>query len=254
VNAIACSIGVRPEQVALQERFRALVAPGNPQPSRGVAEQVGMNVVLGILGELLAPMRCAACEERVLPAVLFCDGCGLAVIPAGSQPEGQHAVFAYGGAIASAILRLKYAGRSDLASRFAPLMIARMEPLGTVADVVVPVPLHPARLAERGFDQAALLARPVARGLRIDYRPRALVRTRATPPQASLDRSSRVANVATAFRCRSAGVVEGRRVLLIDDVRTTGATLASCAEALLEGGASRVLTLVLASRDHEEAQ
>jgi ComF family protein len=211
-----------------------------------------MNVVLGILGELIAPTRCAACEERVAPAVLFCSGCGVAVMRAAPQPDGQHAVFAYGGAIATAIVRLKYAGRSDLAARFGPVMAAVMEPLAEHVEMVVPVPLHPARLAERGFDQAALLARPVARGLRAQYRARALVRTRATPRQASLDRASRVTNVATAFRCPSPGLVEGRRVLLVDDVRTTGATLASCAEVLRAAGASRVLTLVLASRDHDE--
>jgi ComF family protein len=211
-----------------------------------------MNVVLGILGELLAPMRCAACEERVAPRVLFCVACGVSVMRAGRQPEGQHSVFEYGGAIANAIVRLKYAGRFDLASRFGPVMADVMEPLAMHVDVVVPVPLHPGRLAERGFDQAALLAGPVARGLRVEHAARALVRTRATPRQASLDRSARAANVAAAFRCPSSCVVEGRRVLLVDDVRTTGATLAACAETLARAGASRVLSLVLASRDHDD--
>jgi ComF family protein len=211
-----------------------------------------IDVALGILGELIAPTRCAACDERVAPRVLFCAGCGIAVMRAASQPDGQHAVFAYGGAIATAIVRLKYAGRFDLASRFGAVMADVMEPLAAQVDVVVPVPLHPARLAERGFDQAALLAGPVARGLRTRSASRAIVRTRATPRQASLDRSARSANVATAFQCRSPRLVEGRRVLLVDDVRTTGATLASCAEVLRAAGASRVLTLVLASRDFDE--
>ena len=213
-----------------------------------------MNVVLGILGELLAPMRCAACDQRVAPQVLFCSSCGIAVMRAAPQPAGQHAVFAYGGANATAIVRMKYAGRFDLAARFGPFMALAMESLASQIDLVVPVPLHPRRLAERGFDQASLLAGPVARGLRVQYRPRALERTRATPRQASLDRSARVANVATAFRCCSPIVVEGKRVLLVDDVRTTGATLASGAEALRACGATGVLTLVLASRDQQEIQ
>lgn len=208
--------------------------------------------MLGILGELIAPTRCAACDERVAPRVLFCAACGIAVMRAAPQPEGQYAVFAYGGAVATAIVRLKYAGRFDLASRFGPVMAGVMAQLAGHVDVVVPVPLHPVRLAERGFDQAALLAGPVARGLRVEHASLALVRTRATPRQASLDRSARVANVAAAFRCRSPRVVEGKRVLLVDDVRTTGATLASCAEALEASGASAVLSLVLASRDPEE--
>lgn len=220
---------------------------------RDAAERAEMNVVLGILGELIAPSRCAACDEQVAPRVLFCGSCGIAVMRAGPQPAGQYAVFAYGGAVAAAIVRLKYAGRFDLASRLGPLMAQVMTPLANEVDVVVPVPLHPARLAERGFDQAALLSGPVARGLRVEHAPRALSRTRATPRQASLDRSARAANVASAFRCRSPRAVQGRRVLLVDDVRTTGATLASCAEALRKAGARTVLTLVLASRDAEES-
>ena len=207
-----------------------------------------MNVVLGMLGELVAPSRCAACEEIVLPRVLFCVPCGLSVVRAGAQPAGQHAVFAYGGAIATAIVRLKYAGRFDLAARFGAVMASVAPRL----DVVVPVPLHPARLVERGFDQAALLAGPVARGLGVDNAARALVRTRATPRQASLDREARASNVADAFRCRWPRAVHGRRVLLVDDVRTTGATLAACGQALQAAGATSVTTLVLASRDREE--
>jgi ComF family protein len=210
-----------------------------------------LRIALGLLGEIIAPTRCAACDAHVAPRVLFCEPCGIAVLRASPQPAGQHAVFAYGGAIATAIVRLKYAGRFDLASRFGAVMAEAMEPIAPIVDVVVPVPLHPARLAERGFDQAALLAGPVARGLRVEHAARALVRTRATPRQASLDRSARSANVAAAFRCRSPRVVEGRAVLLVDDVRTTGATLASCAEALVVAGASHVVTLVLASRDRE---
>ena len=210
-----------------------------------------MNVVLGILGEIIAPTRCAACEEQVAPRLLFCASCGISVLEAGPQPAGHHAVFAYGGAVATAVVRLKYAGRVDLASRLGAVMAGALELLAARVDVVVPVPLHASRLAERGFDQAALLAGPVARELRTPRLARALVRTRATPRQASLDRSARNANVADAFGCPAPRVVAGKRVLLVDDVRTTGATLAACAAALHASGASEVLTLVLASRERE---
>jgi ComF family protein len=113
----------------------------------------------------------------------------------------------------------------------------------------VPVPLHPQRLVERGFDQAALLAIPVARHRGVRCAPRALVRTRPTPPQASLDRAARAGNVADAFACPRPEKVRGRRILLVDDVRTTGATLASCIDVLRLAGARDVRTLVLASRD-----
>lgn len=117
-------------------------------------------------------------------------------------------------------------------------------------DVVVPVPLHAGRLAERGYNQAALLARPVARVIGAPLACRALVRVRATERQASLDREARLANVVDAFACR--GDVRGRRVLLVDDVTTTGATLNACRSALAVAGARDVVALVLASRADEE--
>jgi ComF family protein len=206
-------------------------------------------VGVALVGELVAPTRCVACEERVVPRILFCAACGVSVMRARESGHGHHSVFEYGGAVATAIVRFKYAGRSDLAGRFSAIMAAAAALVTPTVDLVVPVPLHPRRLVERGFDQAALLGAPVARRLGIPHAPRALQRTRATPPQASLDRVARSANVAEAFRCASVRAVTGRRVLLVDDVRTTGATLSACAEALLSAGAAQVSTLVLASRN-----
>jgi ComF family protein len=201
------------------------------------------------LGELLAPTRCAACDEVVGARVVFCGACAPSVVEA---RDPSSAVFSYGGAVATAIVLYKYAGRSDLAARFGALMAQRAVTLAGRVDLVVPVPLHPRRLVERGFDQAALLAAPVARALGAAYAPRAVERVRDTPKQASLERAARAANVASAFRCASPRLVEGRRVLLVDDVLTTGATLASCARALGVAGARSVSTLVLAQREHDQ--
>jgi ComF family protein len=212
-------------------------------------------VALHLLGELVAPTRCAACDELVAPRVLFCAACAPSVMSASAQSTAEAAVFEYGGAVATAIVRFKYAGRSDLAARFAEVMAAWSDDTSSTraddgdVDLVVPVPLHPQRLVERGFDQAALLAIPVARHRGVRCAPRALVRTRPTPPQASLDRAARAGNVADAFACPRPEKVRGRRILLVDDVRTTGATLASCIDVLRLAGARDVRTLVLASRD-----
>jgi ComF family protein len=173
-------------------------------------------------------------------------------MPATDSARGSHAVFDYGGAVATAIVRFKYAGRSDLAERFSAIMAATSALATPEVDLVVPVPLHPRRLVERGFDQAALLGAPIARRLGIAHAPRALLRLRATAPQASLDRDARSANVANAFRCSAPRHVAGRRVLLVDDVRTTGATLSACAEALRAAGAADVRSLVLAARNRLE--
>lgn len=209
-------------------------------------------VGVALLGELVAPTRCVACEERVGPRVLFCPACGVSVMQATDSVGGSHAVFDYGGAVATAIVRFKYAGRSDLAERFSAIMAAASALATPEVDLVVPVPLHPRRLVERGFDQAALLGAPIARRLGIAHAPRALLRTRVTAPQASLDRDARSANVANAFRCSTPRHVAGRRVLLVDDVRTTGATLSACAEALRAAGAADVRSLVLATRNRLE--
>ena len=148
--------------------------------------------------------------------------------------------------MADAIHRIKYDGRSDLASGLGSLMReAALRLIGDV-DVVVPVPLHWRRRRSRGYDQAALLAMPVARSLGVPVRLRGLRRVRHTQSQVELSHGERRRNVDGAFapfRLRGA-----RRVLLVDDVRTTGGTLDAASHALKAGGASEVHTLVLAAR------
>lgn len=157
-------------------------------------------------------------------------------------------MFEYGGAMATAIGRLKYGDRADLGPRLGRAMLPAAERLAGKVDVVVPVPLHPRRLAERGYNQAALLARPVTRALGARSAPRALVRHRDTPRQAQLDRAERLVNVRQAFAVTHRASIRGARVLLVDDVRTTGATLEACTTALEAAGARDVLALVLAQR------
>lgn len=162
--------------------------------------------------------------------------------------HGCIAVFEYGGAMATAIGRLKYGDRADLGTRLGRTMLPAAERLLGRVDVVVPVPLHPRRLAERGYNQAALLSRPVTRALGARSAPRALVRQRDTPRQALLGRAERLVNVRQAFAVSDRASIQGARVLLVDDVRTTGATLDACAMALEAAGARDVLELVLARR------
>lgn len=130
-----------------------------------------------------------------------------------------------------------------------PALLA--SPDGAPHDLVVPVPLHWRRRLVRGFDQSEELARwALAHARRHGQEPpplghRVLARVRATAPQTDLDADARAANLAAAFEVRRPDLVEGRRVLLIDDVTTTGATARACLQALTDAGARSVLALTL---------
>ena len=198
---------------------------------------------------------CVECMSRV-PRVHspFCARCGDAVV-AGElcvrcqtsplQIESIRSVVYFEGVLREAIHYFKYRGRTVLAEPFGKLMAAYWMQHAVLIDVVVPVPLHAARLRERGYNQAALLAREMARQVGLAVNEHVLVRQRATASQVKLDASQRKENVRAAFRCLNDGL-DGKRVLLIDDVYTTGATLEACAVALYDGGARSVHALTLA--------
>ena len=113
-------------------------------------------------------------------------------------------------------------------------------------EIVVSVPLHPKKKRQRGFNQAEIIAQETARLLELEYVKDALVKDRNTPPQTSMTADERRRNVRGVFSLKKREEVEGRRVLLVDDVYTTGATLRECSQVLIRGGAREVRALTLA--------
>ncbi|HEV2542034.1 MAG TPA: ComF family protein [Methylobacterium sp.] len=163
------------------------------------------------------------------------------------------AVAVYDGTARDLIHRLKFNDRLDLGRTMARMMAAAGSELLQEADLIVPVPLHGLRLWRRRFNQSALLARDIGRQSGKPCDLRALARVKATRPQVGLTRRQRAENLQGAFRVTEAGRarITGRRLLLIDDVATTGATGNAAARVLLRAGAANVdlLTFATVTRD-----
>jgi competence protein ComFC len=153
---------------------------------------------------------------------------------------------AYEGRLIHAVILLKFERIEPLASWFATRLaeVAKRDDLA--ADVVVSVPLHRQRERERGYNQADLIARPLARRLRLPYRPVLLMRTKPRPDKHILSLSERWESVRGAFATRQGSQIDNLRVLLVDDVMTTGATLDACAKAVRRAGAKSVIGLTVA--------
>lgn len=208
------------------------------------------------------PAACSGCRRE---GAALCDVC-LAALDArlalpGGTPLGLPAELPapllqlewcapFSGPVRAALHDLKYAGEQRLAEPLGAAVARRWARAGSGAEVVVPVPVHADRERHRGYDQAALIAAVAAKRLGLPF-ALALERGRATVAQFELDRGERAANVAGAFRPRTsdprlAQMVVARWVLLVDDVVTTGATLAACAIALERAGARAVSAIAVA--------
>jgi len=227
-----------------------------PQPLRIALNRVAAQLIPGscllCAADSAAGLLCPACAADLpqLPATL-CPQCGdqttlgercgacLKDPPAFARTL---ALFRYEFPVDRLIQALKFGHQLPLAAWFG----ARLSQILVAADhdLVLPLPLHPSRLRTRGFNQSLEIARPVARALGVAIDPTLLSRTRATPPQAELPLKERGRNVRGAFACASD--LAGKRVLLVDDVMTTGATLREAARILKIHGAGPITVAVAA--------
>jgi ComF family protein len=224
------------------------------------------------LVDLVLPPRCPACRVIVDGDGRFCADCwgqlifitapqcAICGVPfdhdrgAGAQCGAclaapprftmARAAVVYGGPARKLVLAMKHGDRAHLAALMAAAM-ARVAVM-TPGALLVPVPLHRWRLWRRGFNQAAVMARALARLSGADIDMMALARVRATPPSQGLGRAARAANVRGAFRVIDRARIKGRDIVLIDDVLTTGATADACARHLLRAGARNVQVLTYA--------
>jgi ComF family protein len=205
--------------------------------------------------DLLLPIRCASCGREV-HATALCPRCAPAPADVLERPPrtltAWYAAIAHDGVGADWVRRFKYpkrglAGLDPAAEAVAFSLMAALAPHvpGPRPELVIPVPLHPRRLRERGFNPAGLLARCAARAIRARCDPVRLARLRDTPSQTGLSRNARRRNVAGAFVARRESPA---RVWLIDDVVTTGSTLDAAAQALRTAGAREVVAVCLARR------
>jgi len=225
--------------------------------------------------DALLPPLCLSCSAEVAEPGSLCPACWSAMIFLGDPScaccglpfeldpgEGAvcgacarraprfsraRAVFRYDDASKALILRFKHADRLEGVGAFARWMARAGGAMLQDADLLVPVPLHRWRLLSRRYNQAALLANAIGRLSGVAAEPAMLIRARRTPPQGHLGHDARARNVAGAFKvaekCRSR--LDGRRVVLVDDVMTSGATVDECARVLLRAGAVSVDVLTL---------
>jgi ComF family protein len=202
---------------------------------------------------------CAICGSPTLPATTL-DTSEARAAPIESPPTcldcttrtyrfaRARSYAAYRGPIVRAIVLLKFERIDPLATYFGDQLasLAIRLAIASTVDVVVPVPLHRTRERERGFNQAELIARAAAKRLGLPFKPILLMRTKARPDKHILSNEERWRIVRGAFATRPGSQVDNKRVLLVDDVMTTGATLDACAGALLEAGAKSVVGLTVA--------
>lgn len=235
---------------ALQATFGLVVDVALPQLCASCREPVGDTGLCAACWAKLSFIAPPYCERLGIPFT-YDPGPGVLSMEAIADPPAYHrarAAVRYDEIARTLVHAFKYGDRLDLAPTMGRWMANAGRPLLQDADALVPVPLHWRRQWARRFNQSALLSEVIAQASGVRVSHGALKRVKATPQQVGLSQSARAQNVQGAFRVPPEGKAEvaGRRLVLVDDVLTSGATLDACARALLRAGAAQVDALVFA--------
>lgn len=236
-----------------------------------------MKNLIKCISDIVFPPQCIGCgavlsEERLF----FCTGCfaqikfissplcSLCGLPYSEPAESDHicgdclqsnpaffmarAMGQYERILMEVIHRFKYGGKVSLGEMLGSLMAGFAYPSFRITDysLIMPVPLHPKRLRQRGFNQALILAREISRHFSIALDFLSLRRIVFTEPQVGLGRDMRERNIKGAFSVADKGRIKGEKIILVDDVYTTGSTVRECAQALIKSKAEKVAVLTLA--------
>lgn len=236
-----------------------------------------MKRILKCLSDIIFPPQCMACAAILIEKkAAFCDECYSQIKfihsplcsqcghPFSEPGSNNHicgdclisrpafftarAMGKYEKVLMDVIHRFKYGGKISLGERLGELMAERAYPEFVIADysLIIPVPLHPRRLRQRGFNQAVILAREISRRFSMDLDFLSLKRVVFTEPQVGLGRDMREQNIKGAFDITESGRIKGKSIILVDDVYTTGSTVKECARILMKNKAEKVAVLTLA--------
>lgn len=211
------------------------------------------------LMRLVYPVKCMVCEKvlREDNPTCLCQPCKNELKRYGRgfwknrdlpDVDSIFSAFHYSDGVETAIHTFKFKNHPKLSETISILLYEELIRFGQIPDFdyIVPVPMHPRKKRQRGYNQSELIAKQIAPYLKSDVRTDILEKTRYTNPQSKLKRKDRINNLEGAFSLCSGASIEGRNILLVDDVLTTGTTINTCAKILKDGGASFIHVLVIA--------
>lgn len=211
--------------------------------------------LIDTITNFLFPKVCGICKNKINKNYT-CEKCSnilkytmereLCVRKSEDYVDLQISLFTYRNFIRSKILEMKFDGKAYISSSFAECMCKILKDKNIEFDIIIPVPIHPKRYMERGYNQSELLSRFISREFKVKNATKILFKVKNNVPQSTLNQKKRIENVINAYKVKKNKKICGKKILLIDDIYTTGATANECAKILKKNGASKVICFTIA--------